>query len=69
MYLYLIVFIVSVQVARSFFERAYNSLLEAISNPFFSTLKSSASFKSQISNCIQSHSVMMTFMSSSEALG
>ena len=59
----------SEEVARSFFDRAYGGVVDASLNPFFTKLEDSKGFREQSSSCIQSHSVMMTFMASSQVLG
>ena len=56
------------EIARSFFERTFSLIVEAWLNPFFTTLDSSSSFMAQIQNAIQSHSVMMRFMASSQTM-
>jgi hypothetical protein len=57
------------EVARSFLDRAYGGVVDAFLNPFFTKLDDSKWFREQTSSCIQSHSVMMTFMASSQVLG
>ena len=56
------------EIARSFFDRAYAIIVDTSLNPFFSALDKSPSFLDQIQNAIQSHSVMMRFMASSQTI-
>ena len=56
------------EIARSFFDRAYSVIVESSLNPFFSRLDASSVFLDQIQNAIQSHSVMMRFMASSQII-
>jgi hypothetical protein len=56
------------EIARSFFERAMSAISKTCLNPFFTTLDSSTLFLEQIQNDIQSHSVMMRFMASSQTI-
>lgn len=56
-------------VARSLLDRIYAAVTYVSCNPFFISLNDSKAFDDQLSNAIQSHSVMMTFMISSQILG
>jgi hypothetical protein len=59
----------SEEVSRSLFDRVYGIIVDICCNPFFVSLSSTKRFGEQLSNAIQSHSVMMTFMASSQVLG
>ncbi len=54
------------QVARSLLERAYSVIVEVSLNPFYTCLRDSAMFEQMISSTVQSHTVMMKFMASSQ---
>ncbi len=56
------------EVARSLLERSYSAVIESSINPFFSTLERSESFSRQIESALQSHSVMIRFMTSAQTL-
>jgi len=52
------------EVAESFIKKVYSSIVDAISNPFFVSLRDSAAFNHQFMGFVESHSVMMKFMTS-----
>jgi hypothetical protein len=56
------------EIARSFFERIQSIVSLVCLNPFYISLGDSRFFAEQITNAVQSHSVMMRFMASSQII-